>query len=67
MCNTFQVWELKKQIRESSSSIARHTLHRPVLQKLVVAHHSALQGLQVIETAIELQIIIVKQLYNMMT
>lgn len=67
MCNTFQVCELKKQIRESSSlSTAQHTLHQLVFQKLAVAHHSALQGLQVIETEVELQIIIVKQLHNMM-
>lgn len=67
MCNTFQVCELKKQIRESSSSTAQHTLHQLVFQKLAVAHHLALQGLQVNETEVELQIIIVKQLHNMMT
>lgn len=59
MCNIFQVCELKKQIRESSSlSTAQDTLRQLVFQKLAVAHHSALQGLQVIETAVELQMII---------
>jgi len=68
MCNIFQVCELKKQIIESSSLFtAQHTLHQLVFRKLAVAHHSALQGLQVIETAAELHIIIVKQLHNMMT
>jgi len=68
MYNIFQVCDLKKQIRESSSlSTAQHTLHQLVFRKLVVAHHSALQGLQVIETAVELQIIIVKQFHNMIT
>lgn len=56
MCNIFQVCELKKQIRESSSlSTGRHTLHQIVFRKLAVAYSSALQGLQVIETAVELQ------------
>ena len=66
-CNIFQVCELKKQIRESSLSTAQHTLHQLVFRKLAVAHHSALQGLQVIETAVELQIVIVKQLDNMVS
>jgi len=62
------VCDLKKQIRESSSlSTAQHTLHQVVFRKLAVAYHSALQGLQVIEIALELQIIIVKQFHNMMT
>ncbi|XP_023707272.1 uncharacterized protein LOC111864327 isoform X3 [Cryptotermes secundus] len=42
-----QVCELKKQIREYVSlSRVWHTLHQSVCQNLVVAHHSALQGLQ---------------------
>jgi hypothetical protein len=60
--------ELKKQIGESSSlSTAQHTPHQLVCRKLAIAHHSALQGLQVIETEIELRNIIIKQLHNMMT
>jgi hypothetical protein len=40
-------------MRESSLSRSQHTLHQAVCQKLVVAHQSALQGLQVMEDKIE--------------
>ncbi|XP_021941509.1 uncharacterized protein LOC110840645 isoform X3 [Zootermopsis nevadensis] len=42
-----QVCELKKQIGESSTlSRAQHTRHQALCKKLVVAHQTALQGLQ---------------------
>jgi hypothetical protein len=53
--------------RSSSGFTTQHTVHQLVCQKLAVAYHSALQGLQVIQTEVELQIMSVKSHHNMMT
>jgi hypothetical protein len=41
---------------------AQHTLHQMLCQKLVTAHQSALQGLQVIGAEVELQNLLEKLL-----